>query len=94
MSSIRDVHVQYVNAIIIHIHVRYVLFSHHVSQDSQGVVVLVAVVLAAVVVLVVVLVAVLVAVVLAAVVVLVVVLVGHLFLYIKDKDAWLHIYVQ
>ena len=46
--------------------------------------------LAAVVVLVAVLVAVVV-VVLAAVVVVVAVLVGRLFLYIKDKDAWLHI---
>ena len=32
--------------------------------------------------------------VLAAVVALVAVLVGRLFLYIKDKDAWLHIYVS
>ena len=83
MASIREVHV----------HIQYVLVSHHVSHDSQDVVVLVAVVLAAVVVLVAVLVAVVV-VVLAAVVVLVAVLVGHLFLYIKDKDAWLHIYVS
>ena len=57
------------------------------AHDSQDVVVLVAVVLAAVVVLVAVLVAV-------AVVALVAVPVGRLFLYIKDKDAWLHIYVS